>query len=108
MMSVDQPQRLEAVLEPVVDGPPIDTGGLHHYQLHLALSQPLTKVPHPFRRRRERGLVHLPRGAIEQLHARNDRIPVHIETSHPTTVPSHRISSDEHASELTSLMPKSY
>src|SRR3546814_11426006 len=54
-------------------------------------SSDLTKVPHPFRRRRERGLVHLHRGAIEQLHARNDRVPVHIETSHPITDPSHRI-----------------
>src|SRR3546814_12478201 len=33
----------------------------------------------------------LHRGAIEQLHARNDRVPVHIETSHPITDPSHRI-----------------
>src|SRR3546814_15239322 len=53
-------------------------------------SSDLTKVPHPFRRRRERGLVHLHRGAIEQLHARHDRVPVHIETSHPITDPSHR------------------
>src|SRR3546814_18483366 len=69
MLSVDQPQRRGAVLQPVQDGQPIDTGGLTTPQTHRALSKTVTKFPHPFPPPQERGLINIDRGYQNQKSA---------------------------------------
>src|SRR5215204_2677824 len=80
-----QKPTLEVVLQQVVDRLPIDTGGLHAYQLDLEGGQPVSKLEQSLGGGSELPdlLVRRATTLSGDLHARGDRRLVHVEPTAP-------------------------